>query len=161
MARLETEKEQNLPPLVYEEPAQIPIEGVFQARTLSRVNPSTRQSSQLTQRSDETVTRSANTAYVMLANFSKETLTVPKHTVLGIAQQISEKVINEIKRESKPDTDKRKMRKKNEALYRKLLPGKLSHLSPEDRQHIEPILKKYVHLFHDEEENNFHCTNVI
>ena len=34
-ARLETEKAQNLPPLVYVEPAQIPIEGIFSARTLS------------------------------------------------------------------------------------------------------------------------------
>ena len=142
MARLETE-EQNLPPLVYVEPAQIPIEGIFPARTLSRVNASTRQSSQLTQRSDATVTRSANTAYDMLANFSEETLTVPKRTVLGIAQQISEKTINEINRENEPETYKRKMGKRNEALYRKLLPGKLNHLSPEDRRHIEPILEKY------------------
>ena len=33
VARLETEKEQNLPPLVYVEPAQIPIEGIFLARS--------------------------------------------------------------------------------------------------------------------------------
>jgi len=46
VARLETEKEQNLTPLVYVEPAQIPIEGIFPARTHSRVNRSTRQSSQ-------------------------------------------------------------------------------------------------------------------
>jgi len=70
VARLETEKEQNLPPLVYVEPAQIPIEGIFKTQTLCRENPSTRQSSQLTQRRDETVTLSANTAYVTLANFS-------------------------------------------------------------------------------------------
>jgi len=86
-ARLETEKAQNLPALVYVEPAQIPIERFFQPEH-SRVKPSTRQSSQLKQPSDETVTRSANTEYVMLANFSEETLTVPKHTVLGIAQQV-------------------------------------------------------------------------
>jgi len=35
VARLEAEKAQNLPPLVYVEPAQIPIEGIFPARTLS------------------------------------------------------------------------------------------------------------------------------
>ena len=78
-ARQETEKAQNLPLLVYVELAQIPIEGIFPARTLSRVKPSTRQSSLLTQPSDETVTRSANTAYAILANFSEDTLTVPKH----------------------------------------------------------------------------------
>jgi len=71
VARLETEKAQNLPPLVYVEPAQIPIERIFAARTLYQVKPITCKSSQLTQPSDETVTRSANTAYVMLANFSE------------------------------------------------------------------------------------------
>jgi len=34
VARLETEKEQNLPPFVYVELGQIPIEGIFPARTL-------------------------------------------------------------------------------------------------------------------------------
>jgi len=160
MARLEME-DQNLPPLVYVEPARIPIEGIFPSRTISRVNPSTRHSSQPKQSTDATVTRSANTAYVMLANFSEETLTVPKHTVLAIAQQISEKTINVINRENDPEIDKRKMGKRNEALYRKLLPGKLKHLSPEDRRHIEPILEKYVQLFHDENENDFNITNVI
>ena len=116
MARLQTEKEQNLPPLVYLETAQIPVEGIFSARTLSRVKPSTRQSSHLTQRSDETVTRSANTAYVMLANFSEETLTVPKHTILGIAQQVSEELVNEINRESESETDKQKKGKKEQSL---------------------------------------------
>jgi hypothetical protein len=35
----------------------------------------------------------------MLANFSEETLTVPKHTVLGIAQQVSEELIDKINAE--------------------------------------------------------------
>ena len=46
-------------------------------------------------------------------------------------------------------------------MYKKLLPGKQNHLSQEDRLYIEPKLKKYAHLFHDEEENDFNCTNVI
>jgi len=125
VGRLETEKAQNLPTLVYVEPAQIPIEGIFPARTLSQVKPRTRQSPQLTQPSDGTVTRSAKTAHVMLANFSEETLTVPKHTVLGIAQQVSEDLIDKTNAESESDTNKPLKRQKNEALYKKLLPGKL------------------------------------
>ena len=35
VAKLEMEKAQNLPPLVYMEPAQIPIEGIFPSWTLS------------------------------------------------------------------------------------------------------------------------------
>jgi len=95
----------------------------------------------------------------MLANFSEETLTVPKHTVLGVAQQVSEELIDKINAESESDTDKPLTRKKNEALYKKLLLGKLDHLTNEDRRHIEPIQEKYEHLFHDEEENDFKRTN--
>jgi len=51
--------------------------------------------------------------------------------------------------------------RQDEALYEKLLPGKLDHLTSEDRRHIEPILIKYTHFFHDENENDFKCTNVV
>jgi len=88
------------------EPSSISLHGTFpnsNRRNFSspdtRVKPSTCQSPQLKQPSDETGTRSANTAYVMLANFSEETLTVPKHTVLGIAQQVSEELIDKINAE--------------------------------------------------------------
>jgi hypothetical protein len=41
--------------------------------------------------------RSPNTSeYVMLANFSDQTLTVPKPTVLGIAEEPSEPLIDRI-----------------------------------------------------------------
>ena len=163
VARLETD-EQNLPPLVYVEPAQIPMEGIFPVRTLSPVNPSTRQSSQQTSQCDDTVTRSANSAYVMVANFSEETLTVLKHNVLGIAQQVSEALIDKINAggESDVNSPARPPRKrKNEALYEKLLPGKLEHLTLKDRRNIGPILIKYAHVFHDENENDFKCINVV
>jgi hypothetical protein len=39
LGRLETGKEQNLPPLICLEPAQIPIEGIHSARGLARVQP--------------------------------------------------------------------------------------------------------------------------
>jgi len=94
----------------------------------------------------------------MLANFSEETLTMPKHTVSGVAQEVSEELIDKIDAESESDSDRPLTTKKNEALYKKLLPGKLDHLTNEDRRHIEPILEKYAHLFHDEE-NDFKCTH--
>jgi len=34
-------------------------------------------------------------------------------------------------------------------------------LTPEDRQHIEPVLRKYAHVFHDEESNDFKETKAI
>jgi len=52
-------------------------------------------------------------------------------------------------------------KRKNEVLYSKLLKGKLYHLTPEDRHHIEPIIMKYAHIFLDEETNDFKWTTVI
>ena len=164
VARLETEKDQNLPPVVYVEPAQIPIEGIFPARTLCRVNPSTRQSPQQISRCIDTGKRVADSAYVMLANFSEETLTVPKHTVLGVAQPVSEVEIEEINARDEPKKNSpcgKKENCRNEVLYKKLLTGKVDHLSIEDRRHIEPVLTKYAHVFHDENVNDFKCTNVV
>ena len=37
---------------------------------------------------------------------------------------------------------------------------KLGHLTSEDRRHIEPVLRKYAHVFHDEDTKNFKYINV-
>jgi hypothetical protein len=94
----------------------------------------------------------------MLANFSNEPLFVPKGTVLGIAEEISEPLIDSINAGCKSDADsptKPRRGKKNEVLYNILLKGNLHHLSHEDRQLIKPVLLNYAHLLHDEETNDF------
>jgi hypothetical protein len=40
----------------------------------------------------------------MIDNFSDESLTIPKKTVLGIAERIAEPLVNRINAESKSDT---------------------------------------------------------
>ena len=90
MARLESEKEQKFPSLVCIEPVLIPVEGIFPASALSWVGQSARQSRELTSQQDREVVGSADSAYVMLAHFSKEPLTVPKTTILGVAEEASE-----------------------------------------------------------------------
>jgi len=83
---------------------------------------------------------------------------VPKDTVLGIAQQVSESLIVKINAERQTDTispSSPPRKWKNNALYENLLPRKLGHLSLEDRLHIEPILIKDAHVFHDVDENDF------
>jgi hypothetical protein len=60
----------------------------------------------------------------MLANFSDEPLTIPKATVLGVAEGISEATVDKITTggqasSSVPSRPHRK--KKNEVLYNKLL----------------------------------------
>jgi hypothetical protein len=100
----------------------------------------------------------------MLTNFSHETLTLPKSTVLGVAEEVSEELVDRINKpeETSLESPTRNRRKrKNEALYNKLLGGKLDHLRPEERQKIEPVLQKFAHVFHDEETNEFKSTHVI
>ena len=100
----------------------------------------------------------------MLTNFSDVALTVPKATVLGIAEEISESIVDKINKEgqfsSNAPTESRNG-EKNKELFHKLLKGKLDHLSPHERQLIEPVLIKYAHVFHDEELNDFKDTNVV
>jgi hypothetical protein len=93
MGRLEAEKEQSLAPLVCIEPVQIPIEGIFPACALSRVEQSARQSDVLSQHGRELI-GSRNSPYVMVANFSGKELTLPKSTVLGAVEEVSEPLID-------------------------------------------------------------------
>jgi len=79
----------------------------------------------------------------MLANFSEETLTVPKHTVLGILQQVSENLIDKIHAESESDSDRPLTRKKNEILCKKLLHTKLDfvveHRAGKKMAHVDAL----------------------
>jgi len=68
--RLELEGEHSLPPLVVVEPAQIPIEGIFPA-PLIRIEPSARQSTELTSPVSSSVDQRADRAYVMLTNLAE------------------------------------------------------------------------------------------
>ena len=90
---VEAGKEQKLPPLVCIEPVQIPIEGILPARALSRAE----RPEHVTSQDDRKPTESLhNCACVMVANFSDEALTIPKATVLGIAEGISESMVDKI-----------------------------------------------------------------
>ena len=98
LGRLESEKEQSLARLVCVEPTQIPINGILPARVLSRIESSTHEPSRVTSQHSGTETGVRNRcAYIMLANFSNEPLVVPKVTVLGIAEEISEPLVDSIK----------------------------------------------------------------
>jgi hypothetical protein len=91
----------------------------------------------------------------MLTKFSDETLIVPESTLLGIAEEVSHSIdkINVRTEANSSEPSKPPRKRKNEILYTKLLHGKLDHLSPEHRRHIEPVVVKYAQVFHDEERN--------
>ena len=79
------------------EPALIPIEGILPARVLSRVGPSARKPSKATSPHSHAETRASSSyAYLMLANFSHESLTISKATVLGLAEAIAESIVDKI-----------------------------------------------------------------
>jgi len=110
---LDAEKGLKPPPLICIEPALIPIEGILPARVLSRVVSRTRETISATLSDVYPATRApSSNAYVMLANFASETLTVPKATVLGLAEEVSEPLVNKVN--SDPPNEPRK-REKNEA----------------------------------------------
>ena len=131
---VESGKEQKIPPLVCIAPVQIPIEGTFSARALSRVE---QPEHVITSQNDHKPTgRLHSCACVMVANFSDEALTIPKATVLGIAEGISESLVDKINAKSgtnfiEPVKPPRK--RKNETLYNKLLQGKLDYLTSEEK----------------------------
>jgi DNA-directed RNA polymerase specialized sigma subunit len=81
----------------------------------------------------------------MVANFSKEELTTPKATVLRVAEENTEELVNKINAEHKPKSDlvnDQRRKKRNNLLYRKLLLAKIDHLSEEEKQVIESVLEK-------------------
>ena len=78
------------PPLIRIEAAQIHIEGVFPARTLLHIESNVPKFPTLASKFVHAETDvSGSCAHVILANFSDEELTVPKATVLGVAEEMS------------------------------------------------------------------------
>lgn len=99
---------------------------------------------------------------VMLANFTDEILTIPKATILGVAAEVSESLVDKIKPVTKShltEPTKPPRKRKNEALYEMLLRGKLDHLLQEERQNIG-LLLRYAHVFHDET-NDFKANSIV
>jgi hypothetical protein len=70
----------------------------------------------------------------MITNFSDEALTVPKATVLGIAEDISEALVDKINTDGQSSFEDSHSREKNKALFQKLLKGKLDHLPQHERR---------------------------
>jgi hypothetical protein len=94
-AKLEATNKKGNPPLVCIEPATVPIQGLIVARALFRLGSIGRDAGQLTLNLAQAITASsARSVQVMLANYSREELTLPKATVLGVAEGISEQLVD-------------------------------------------------------------------
>jgi hypothetical protein len=80
------------------EPAQIPVEDIFPARALSRVERE--DSARSAQANSNATGNLGSNICVMLANFGDKELTVPKATILGVAEEISESLVDKINSQS-------------------------------------------------------------
>jgi hypothetical protein len=97
----------------------------------------------------------------MLANYSREELTLRKATVLGVAEEISEQLVDAINVDKTTNADFPTRKRANKKLYNKLMKDKLDHLDNKENGLIEPVLKKLAHVFHDEDTNDFKSTTVV
>jgi hypothetical protein len=100
----------------------------------------------------------------MLANFSQEELTLPKATVFGLAEKVSEDLIDHIYFGNPRGTESLivpQWETRNKALYNILLGGKLDHLGKNEKRLIQPVLQKYARVFHDVDTNDFKSKNVV
>jgi len=97
VGRLNSDEKQNPPPLVCIEPAKIPIEGILPARGLSRDQTKANDPPRVTSSHSGDMTQTRNSqAMVMVANVSDEQLIIPKATVLGVAEEITEELVDRI-----------------------------------------------------------------
>jgi hypothetical protein len=118
----------------------------------------------VTSEDDHSVTRTQSRCVCQVTNCSSEELTIPKGTILVVAEEISEPLVDGINAGNGSESGlmtSQQRKRRNMALNQKLLQGKLDHLSKEERELIEPVLLEYSHVFHDEESTDFKGTNVI
>ena len=96
----------------------------------------------------------------MLANFSQEEIVLPKASVVGVAEAISPCVVAEINDRANPSNTpcftngKRTNKNRNataEVKCREYLDSVLGHLTRKERAVMEPVLRQYRHVFHDED----------
>jgi len=127
IGKLDTENRQDLPQLVCVGPAQIPNEWILTARRLSRTSLETHEPQRVTSQDLHSTTETRDgCVFIMVANFTNEQLTISKATVLGVAEEMTDELVNKINAGDKTAsslTINQPHRKRNEALYRKVLRG--------------------------------------
>jgi len=173
---IEFPRRQEAPPLVCVEPAQLPQEGALAARGLSRVLPPAdktsepRVTSHAARTSQLTNSCRRGLVNVMLVNFSQEEIVLPKATVVGVAEEISPCVVAEINDNADPGNSScltsgnrvcKQVNTAAEAKERQYLDSVLGNLTRKERAVVEPVLKKFRHVFHHDDEAEFKSTDLV
>jgi hypothetical protein len=102
----------------------------------------------------------------MVVNFSHEEIELHKATILGVAEQVSAALVAEINDTvSRDSSSKSKSRRTvssvaTDPVFDEYLSDKLGHLNTEEMAVMEPMLKKYRHVFHQEGSNEFKGTDL-
>jgi hypothetical protein len=103
----------------------------------------------------------------MLVNFSTEEIELPMGTVLGVAEEVASSVVTAINGCPASDSSIRKeachavytVEQQNK--FQAYLESVLGHLSKEERAVMEPILRRFRHVFHDETDSKFEGTDLV
>jgi hypothetical protein len=100
----------------------------------------------------------------MMVNFSHEEIELPKSTLLG---EVSAALVAEIDyTECRESSGKVKARREfssvaTDPVFDRYLKNKLGHLNTEERAVMEPVQRKYRHVFHQEGSNEFKGTDLV
>jgi hypothetical protein len=103
----------------------------------------------------------------MLANFSTEEIELPKGTVLGVAEEVASSVVAAINDRRAPDSSDRKEARcavyttDQQGKFQAYLDGVLGHLPEKERAVMEPVLRRFRHVFHDEASSKFEGTDLV
>ena len=107
----------------------------------------------------------------MLANFSQEEIVMPKATLVGVAEEISSCLVAAINDGDGPGNPPHDKRRKNgrrdiytvaqEAKFKRYLDSTLGRLSKGETAVMEPVLTKHMHVFHEDEDNQFNGTDLV
>jgi hypothetical protein len=102
----------------------------------------------------------------MIANFSDEESTLPKGTILGVAQEITENIVvsvsdEEITNRGTEQTFNSGSSKVVPKGFKKYIDEKLAHLSSAERKILDPVLIKYARISYEDEDNDFKSTSVV
>ena len=172
VGRVNYPKHGTAPDLVCVEPAQVPFEGVLIARGLSPVltaegrSGETRETTRCWRTNQLATARRAELVYVQLVNFSQDEVILPKATVVGVAEEVSPSLVAAINDDSSPTDPPGDQARfhvntvKDETKFRKYADSVLGHLSKHERAVMEPVLRKYLHVFHLDE-NRFQGTDLV
>jgi hypothetical protein len=150
------------------EPAILPFEGILVARGVTglfKIALRPEQPRELValavKDAQPTQDRSKSLIHVMVVNFTHEVVQLPKATVLGRGEQVSEALKAAINDNPSGQAENRPRNTKINTEFRRYLDEKLSQLSPSERAIIEPVLVKYQGIFYVEGSNDFKGTDLV